>query len=205
VTTQDSLPPVEDPRDRELRDLVAAGEIDRATEDSIKYYGPELLGWLHSVLPGEADAQDAFSQFSVELWKSLRRFDGRCSLRTWCYMLVRQAASRIRNQPRRDREVLVSHIPSLVAAVNDVWSTTRRREQVAGDIYAEMRQSLDDDDQTLLVLRVDRSMPWRDIAQVLLGEEAAAADLDRHAAQLRKRFGRIKERLRELAAGRLEE
>jgi RNA polymerase sigma-70 factor (ECF subfamily) len=204
VTTHDSIPPGEDPRDRELRNLVAGGEIDRATEESIRYYGPELLGWLHSVLPAEADAQDAFSALSVELWKSLKRFDGRCSMRTWCYMLARQAAARIRNQPRREREVLVSSIPSLVAAVTHVWSTTRRREQVAGDVYAEMRQSLDDEDQTLLVLRVDRGMPWRDIAQVLLGEEADAAELDRKAALLRKRFARIKERLRELAAGRLD-
>src|SRR5688572_24658886 len=83
----DSQPPsVDDPEDRALRELVAAGEIDRATEAAIRRYGPELLGWLLDTLP-RADAEEAFSNLSLELWRSLARYDGRCSIRTWCYTL----------------------------------------------------------------------------------------------------------------------
>jgi len=59
-----------------------------------------------------------------------------------------------------------------------------------------LRDSLDPDDRTLLILRVDRRMPWRDIAEVLT-DPAEPAPLERRAAALRKRFERLKLELRE--------
>jgi RNA polymerase sigma-70 factor, ECF subfamily len=190
-------------RDAELRALVAAREIDRATEEIIRAYGPELLSWLRSALPGDADAYDAFSWMSEDLWRSLGRYDARCSLRTWCYMLARHAAARIRRAPRRAREQLVSQVPSVAAAVAHVWKTSRADERRMHDVYAEIRATLPDEEQTLLVLRVDRDLAWRDIAIVLLGEDADAAAVTRKASTLRKQFERVKQRLRELAAERL--
>jgi RNA polymerase sigma-70 factor (ECF subfamily) len=195
--------PPSDPRDAELRALIARGELDRATEETLRSYGPELVGWLCAMLPRAADAHDAFSRMSEDLWKSLRRYDGRCSLRTWCYMLARHAAARIRGRAGRDREVLVSQIPSIAQAVTQIWNTTRRNERRTHDVYAEIRTLLDDEDQTLLALRVDRDLAWRDIAQVMLGEAAAEDELGRKAATLRKQFERVKERLRTLAAERM--
>jgi RNA polymerase sigma-70 factor (ECF subfamily) len=189
-------------RDRELRAIVAGGDIDRATDLTIRAYGPELIGWLCSTFSSEADAHEAFSRMSEELWRSLARFDGRCTLRTWCYMLARHAAFHVRARPRHQHETLRSHIPSVLGAVTHVLNTARGAEHVQ-NVYAEIRKSLDEDDQTLLVLRVDRDLAWRDIAIVLLGEDADSDDLTRKAAALRKQFERVKERLRELAAERL--
>lgn len=189
----------------QLRARLAAGEIDRATEETLRAYGPELIGWLCSILPSETDGYDAFSWLSEELWKSLRRFDGRCSMRTWCYMLARHAAVRIRAQPRRQHEQLMSQIPSVAHAATHVWNTTRALAAHQQDVYAEIRRSLDDDDQLLLVLRVDKDLQWRDIALVLLGEGASADDVAKKAATLRKQFERIKDRLRELAAQKLKD
>lgn len=192
-----------DARDNELKALALAGEHERATEGAIRLYGPEIVGWLSSVLPTEADAQDAFSRASVELWKSLRRFDGRCSIRTWCYMLARHAAIRVRSR-KAAGEVLVSHVPSIAGVVSHVWSTTRHKQAEAADVYAQIRNELAEEDQILLVLRVDKDLAWRDIAQVLLGEDAAADELPRKAAALRKQFERVKDRLKTLAAERLQ-
>jgi hypothetical protein len=47
-------------------------------------------------------------------------------------------------------------------------------------------------------LRVDRRMPWRDIARVMADD---GDDLERLSASLRKRFERVKERLRAHLAG----
>jgi RNA polymerase sigma-70 factor, ECF subfamily len=181
-----------DPRDAELRELITRGDHERATEEALRSYGPELIGWLCSILPTTADAHDAFSRMSEELWKSLGRFDGRCAVRTWCYMLARHAAARIRGRSGKRREVLVSQIPSLQDA-----KRTR-------DVYAEIRTELDEEDQTLLVLRVDRNLAWRDIAQVLLGETARPSELTRKSSALRKQFERVKDRLRLLADKRLD-
>jgi len=192
-----------DPRELELRALVATGDFDRATEETLKTYGGELIGWLCAILPNEADAQDAFSRTSEELWKSLRRFDGRCSLRTWCYMLARHATSRVRGARRLAREELVSQIPSLAHAVTHIWNTSRIIEAHHRDVYADIRGSLTEEDQELLFLRVDRSLQWREIAEIVLGERAKPDAITKKAAQLRKQFERVKERLRELAAGRV--
>jgi RNA polymerase sigma-70 factor, ECF subfamily len=184
----------------EVRALVEAGHVDRATELALATYGPELIGWLCSLL-SEADAYDAFSRMSERLWKSLPKFDWRCSLRAWCYMLARQAATRIRTSAPRRNEDLVSHVPSVVGAVTQLWNTTRLERQRVENAYTRLRQQLDEDDQTLLVLRVDRELAWRDIAIVFLGDDAADDEIDRRTAALRKQFERIKERLRALAGG----
>jgi DNA-directed RNA polymerase specialized sigma24 family protein len=57
------------------------------------------------------------------------------------------------------------------------------------DRMAALRAELSPEDQTLLTLRVDRDLPWGDVADIL--DEAEPA--------LRKRFERLKLRLRELA------
>lgn len=201
MTTEPPPPDV----DAQLRVLIDAGEIDRATADALRTFGPELIGWLSSILPSEADAHEAFSWMSEELWKSLRRWDGRCSMRTWCYMLARHATVRIRGQPRRQHELLVSQVPSIAHAVTHVWNTSRANAAQVQDVYGEIRRMLDDEDQTLLVLRVDRNLAWRDIAIVLLGEGAADAEVTKKAATLRKQFERVKERLRTLASEKLRE
>jgi RNA polymerase sigma-70 factor, ECF subfamily len=198
-----TTPTTSDHVDLDVKAALAAGDRDGATERALRAYGPELIGWLCSMLPSESDAHDAFSTLSEQLWRSLARFDGRCSVRTWCYMLARQAAGRVRGQPRREREQLVSSVPSLMHAVTHVWNTTRVEAQRERDVYAEIRRELDEDDQTLLVLRVDRDLPWRDIAIVILGEDASEDEITRRAAALRKQFERVKDQLRALAAERL--
>ncbi len=194
-----------DPVDLDVRSALAAGDRDRATELALRAYGRELIAWLCSIFPGEGDAQDAFSRLSEELWQSLTRYDGRCSVRTWCYMLARQAAGRVRAAPDRKREELVTSVPSIAHAVTHVWNTTRVQAQREEDVYAKIRGELEEDDQTLLVLRVDRDLAFRDIAMVMLGDAAGEDELTRKAAALRKQFERIKDQLRELAALHLRE
>jgi RNA polymerase sigma-70 factor (ECF subfamily) len=188
--------------DTELRAMVADGAFDRATEGAIRAYGGELIRWLCSILPSEADAHDAFSWLSEELWRSLRRYEGGCSIRAWCYMLANQGASRVRARPQHRHEELVSSVSSIAA---DVWSTTARERDRKDAIYVELRNSLDAEDQMLLVLRVDRDLSWREIAIVMLGDAVPDEEVVRKAAALRKQFERVKHHLRGLAEKRLAE
>ena len=64
-----------------------------------------------------------------------------------------------------------------------------------------LRAKLSPDEQALLTLRVDRELEWREIARVLADDELADdAAVTRAAAGLRKKFERLKEKLRRLAA-----
>ena len=73
------------------------------------------------------------------------------------------------------------------------------------DRFAALRESLPVEDQTLLILRVDRGLAWDELARIMLGEEPVPSneDLKRESARLRKRFQFVKEKLLELgrAAG----
>lgn len=196
---------VTDALDTELRELVKQGEIDRATDRALRAYGPELIGWLCAISPNEADAYDAFSWMSEELWKSLRRYQGGCSMRAWCYMLARQGAARVRTRQGQRVEDPISSLSSIVQTAGQIWSTTRREQTRNEVIYTEIRQSLDAEDQMLLVLRVDRDLSWREIAIVMLGDTTSEDELTRKAAALRKQFERMKDYLRGLASARLAE
>ena len=78
-------------------------------------------------------------------------------------------------------------VAALVAAARsstEVWLRTEVKTAVQ-----RLRERLDPDDQTLLVLRIDRRLDWRDVARVMETGEAT----------LRKRYERLKRRLREMA------
>ncbi len=194
---------VADTVDAELRELVRLGEIDRATDRALRAYGPELVGWLCAISANEADAYDAFSWMSEELWKSLRRYQGGCSMRAWCYMLARQGAARVHARTQQRVEDPVSSLSSIMHTAGQVWSTTRREQTRNEVIYTEIRETLDPEDQMLLVLRVDRDLSWREIAIVILGDATSEDELTRKAAALRKQFERVKIYLRGLASQRL--
>jgi RNA polymerase sigma-70 factor, ECF subfamily len=76
---------------------------------------------------------------------------------------------------------------------------TFMRTQTKNEV-TRLRESLEPDDRTLLILRIDRKLAWEDIARVLIGDnDADESEVRRRSATLRKRFERVKERLKKLA------
>lgn len=193
--------------EQRIRAALAGGDLDEATTLALEAYGPELLGFLLALLRSPVDASDAFSDASIDVWRGLPGFQWQSSLRTWLYVLTRRAAYRLQRDPRRrgERAVpfsAVSRVSKLTVALRH---TTLPRLEAQHDALAEIRRQLDPDDQVLLVLRVDREMAWRDIAEVIEQQRQdgdsrpSEQDLDAGAARLRKRFMRIKEQIREMA------
>jgi RNA polymerase sigma-70 factor, ECF subfamily len=74
--------------------------------------------------------------------------------------------------------------------------TAVRLERQRAELEA-LRAELSDEDQTLLVLRLDQDLTWEEVAEVLSLEGRAV-----EAATLRKRYERIKGRLAELVRAR---
>jgi RNA polymerase sigma-70 factor (ECF subfamily) len=190
----------EDRADVEARTRAAANEQrwSEAVTFAVRGYGEEILGYLVAMTRNEADANDAFSLFAEDLWKGLPRFRWECTLRTWAYGLARHALARIRRDPHRKRAVPLSdaHLAHLVEELRSRTQTFLRTE--TRDKIAKLRAELDPDDQTLLILRLNRKLAWRDIAIVL--DPDSADDAEKRAAALRKRFERLKTELKERAA-----
>jgi RNA polymerase sigma-70 factor (ECF subfamily) len=186
--------------DRESRDALEAriaaaldaGELDQAAHETIAGYGPEILGFLVAVQRDEADARDVFSQFSEDLWRGLAKFRRESSMRTWSYKLAHHALVRFVRDPyrRRGRRLATEEYSELVERVSSRMSHERASKQLEA-----ARRALDAGEQALLVLRVDRKLAWDEIAEVMAGDGETA-----DAAALRKRFERIKQRLKKLVA-----
>jgi RNA polymerase sigma-70 factor (ECF subfamily) len=180
----------------QVKELLATGDQRGAATLALREYGPKILGYLQLVLRDEADASDAFSVFAENLWRGLGGWRGDASLRTWAYKLAWNAALNLRDQAwrRRARRFRSSEASQLADEIRSrtVVRVERQRAQLA-----ELRAELSDEEQTLLVLRIDQGLAWEEIAEVL-----ATAQTTPDSAMLRKRFERLKERLAKLARSR---
>lgn len=181
----------------ELVALIRRKQLDSAATRALESYGPELYGFLVSYLGNEADAAEVFSQVGEDLWKGLPSFALGCSVRTWLYVVARHAAARFRRSPW-NRRAGDSHLDALVESVR-----TRTQPWLRTDVkdrFRALRDALDPEDRSLLVLRVDRGLSWEEVARVTLSLEAPdAVALERESARLRKRYQALKEELRKRA------
>jgi RNA polymerase sigma-70 factor, ECF subfamily len=188
----------------EVRQLCKADQTRAAVTTAIEGYGPELLGFLIVVVGDANEAGDVFADTCVRLWKSLPSFRWDSSLRTWVYVLARRAchAHRKERAKHRARHVPLSEVPEIDAMIARIRTTTSARvAKQEGRTRAErLRAKLELDEQMLLTLRVDRELEWRAIAQIMSDESLEDGALTREAASLRKRFERVKEKLKKLAA-----
>jgi RNA polymerase sigma-70 factor (ECF subfamily) len=182
--------------DERIRSLLAAGDIGQATTLALRELGPEILGFLSGVL-GNDDADEVFSTLSERLWRSLTGFEGRCSLRTWTYVLARHELGRFRRGIRRheDGRVPISELQEVLAAVKTQNRSTLARDR--RDTLERLRDELPIEDRTLLILRVDRNLSWDEIALAFAEDPETFGDHDRRreSARLRKRFQLVKQRL----------
>jgi RNA polymerase sigma-70 factor (ECF subfamily) len=182
--------------DQQVGSLLAAGETKSAVELVLRKLGPEILGFLCGVLSA-ADADEVLSAFSERLCKSLGGFEGRSSVRTWCYVLARREHIRFRGRMKRhvDGRVPISEFQDVIADVR-----TRTRSTLAGARYrklAALREALPEKDRELLMLRIDRELSFDSIALAFCDtpESMTSDERKREAARLRKRFELVKKRL----------
>jgi len=185
-----------------LDELWRAGARQELVTRLLGEYGPEILSYLLATLRGEGDATEAFSLFTFSLWQGSAQFRGESSFRTWSYALARHAASRVlRERGRKRRQVALSGLPELDALASRIRTDTLSYLKTAvKDRVARLRDELEPDEQALLILRVDRGFSWPDVARVMAdGETPGEAELGRRVVALRKRFERIKERLKRRA------
>jgi len=183
--------------DAEARCLEALDRGDHAGAATlvVREYGPQLLGYLCSVLRSEADAGEVFSMFSEDLWRGLPGFRRECPVRVWCYRLAWHAAARFLRDPYRGRgrRLETTELSRLVDEVRS--SVFLGRDQARQATLDRLREGLSADERTLLVLRVDRGLAWGEVALVLGDERGVPVE----ESALRKRFERLKEKLAERA------
>lgn len=180
----------------QIRSACDAKEFDRAATIALEGYGGELMSFLFALLRRASDADDVYGTVCESLWRALPEFRWDCSFRTYAYTIARHAWLKHTRDPRNRTPGAALSSPSaeaIAAPVRTRTATYLRTE--TKDKIAELRAQLDPEDQTLLILRINRQLAWRDIAKIM-NDDADAAELTRDAAALRKRFERLKDELR---------
>ncbi len=175
-----------------IASAMAAADHRAAATELIRGYGPRILGYLNVVLRDDLDAGDAFSLFAEQVWRGMPTFRQQSSARTWAFKAAWSAAMKVRDDAwrRLGRRLDTGEASRLAEDVRT--RTGLRHERQRAELEA-LRALLSDEDQTLLVLRLDQELTWDEVAEVL-AQDGPAVD----PAALRKRFERIKLRLAQI-------
>lgn len=168
-----------------IADLLGVGAKQAAMEIAIGAYGDELRGFVKAVLRDEIAAAEAYAETCARLWSGVGSFRGESSFRTWAYVVARNV---VRTQTSRQLRAREAPLSSARTSQLVFRPATTQPSRDPGARLALLREALSPDDQALLVLRVDRALSWDDVARVF----------ESNAPAVRKRFERIKERLRAL-------
>lgn len=191
--------------ERAVRAACDRGNDRHAATLVIERYGPEILGFLFSFVADHGSADDVFSMFCEDVWRGLPGFQWRCTVRGWCYRLARHAALRfLRTGPAR----AARHLP--LSQASEVWRLANRARTGSCPAHARtevksrmrrLREKLAAEEQLLLVLHVDKDLPWTEVAMILApeGDSLSAGALARQSARVRKRFQLVKEKLKRMA------
>jgi RNA polymerase sigma-70 factor (ECF subfamily) len=178
--------------DDEVLEALRGGDRAGALKVALRAYGPGVLGYLETVLGDRDDARDVFQAVAEDLWAWLPSYRGG-SLRAAAYRIARHSAARFRREAwRRRKERMRTTMASRIAA--SMTSPESRLATKPKDRLERLREALEPDERTLLILRLDRELSWKEVAEVL-SEEGDPVD----SAAARKRYERVKERLAKLA------
>jgi RNA polymerase sigma-70 factor (ECF subfamily) len=177
----------------EIVRLLESRDLRGAATLVIREYGPQILGYLTVVTKDADDADEAFGRFCEEMWKNLGGFRRESSVLTWAYRVAWTAALRLTQDGyrRRGRRLETAELSGLMAYARSSLAPHLRESRK--DWLHRLRAQLTPAEQTLLTLRIDRAMSWRDVAAVL------AEDDGPDEVVLRKRFDRLKRKLEDVA------
>jgi len=175
--------------DDQIRALLAAGDARGAATAALQAQGRDVLGYLRALLRDEHLASDAFSVFAEHLWRGLPTFRFEASLRTWALRLAWHAALNVKGEAwnRRVRRLRTGEASVLAEQLRTATAVRVDRQR---QVLEKLRTGLSDEECSLLVLRIDKALPWQEVAAIMAAEGCAV-----DAAAVAKRFERLKEKL----------
>lgn len=194
-----------------IQEALSRRDFEAVVTLALSAHGQALTAFVQTRVPSSNDAEEVMAEVTAALWAVLPRLELHTSLRGYLFQMARHGVHRhLARDVRRGRQsVSVEDVDSAVLGPDPLRTGTPPYLRTANkDRIAMLRASLSQEEQTVLQLRVDQGLSFREIAQAMApdGETLDGAAITRDAARWRKRYQLTKDRLRALAteAGLLE-
>jgi RNA polymerase sigma-70 factor (ECF subfamily) len=113
-----------------MRDARRAGDREQLYADAADAFGAALERLACAYERDPDKRRDLLQDIHVAVWRSLARFDGRCSLRTWVYRVAHNTATSKALRPRTNAPTLVAlddSVESIAAANSEDQALDRQR------------------------------------------------------------------------------
>jgi RNA polymerase sigma-70 factor, ECF subfamily len=113
-----------------MGDSPRAGDREQLYAEAAEAFNPALERLARGYERDPDKRRDLLQEIHVALWRSLARFDGRCSLRTWVYRVAHNTAISKALRPRASAPTIVAlddSLESIAAANCEEQALDRRR------------------------------------------------------------------------------
>ncbi|MFG1998235.1 sigma-70 family RNA polymerase sigma factor [Spirillospora sp. NPDC048911] len=182
-----------------MSEQAVSGDVRADLDVQLEQYRRELTGYCYRMLGSAFEAEDAVQETMVRAWRSLDRFEGRSSLRSWLYRIATNVCmDLLAHRQRRARPMDLSpplsgatdpgepleaghwiepmpddRIASAGSLNGDPADTAVSRESVRLAFVAAL-QYLAPKQRTVLLLRELLGLSAREIAELLGGNSVAS-------------------------------
>jgi len=183
------------PEELKITAAFQAADFSEAATVALRVYGPGILKYVTGIVRDDNAGQEVFSHFCEDLWKGIETFRAESSFRAWAYRLAWHASQRYYRDPfgKRARRLQTAAHSSIEQEVRAATAPYLRT--VVKNEFQRLLAELEPDERTLLTLRLDHRLSWREISSVMTEQGEAMGE-----PALRKRFERTKQKLQKLAA-----
>ncbi len=177
--------------DRELREALARGDHRAAAHGLVSRFGAEMYRFCVSAAGSRQDGEDLAQEVLGEACRSLPRFRGRSSVRTWLYRVAWHKVLDYRKRLARQPTLVpldgaqTDEFLRIAGTQEEALLTAQRRKQVAR-AFARLGTR----DRMVLSMRVDLELSYGEIAGVLgVRVGAAKMRMNRAVERLRTEVG----------------
>jgi RNA polymerase sigma factor (sigma-70 family) len=155
----------------------------------IRRYAAEMRAFFRSRTASRQSMEEVYAVFTEDVWKGLPQLRSDKHVRSWLYVVARNALSRhVRFKRRWRLRHTGSGLDSLPAEVRQSYGTRQTNLAQLTPLLAELSPA----DRELLEQRLVKAMPWREIALQSARDtgttDTSEAFVTRESARLRKRY-----------------
>src|SRR3954468_217747 len=179
--------------------------VQPTTSDALEQYRRELTGYCYRMLGSGFEAEDAVQETMIRAWRSLERFEGRSSLKSWLYRIATNVCfDQLNGRERRARRMDLGPAQEpLFENLAELPEVTWLTPMPTPDELAEQRETL-----RLAFVAALQHLPPRQravliLCEVLRWQAAEAAELlETSVASVNSALQRARATLDELDDGR---